>query len=32
MEKFGSLANWQSNYIGEWDHPRGQVLMEYVAA
>ena len=32
MENFGVLANWQPNYIGEWNHPRGQVLMEYVAA
>jgi hypothetical protein len=30
MELFGSISGWEPNYIGEWDHPRGQRMIEYV--
>jgi len=30
MEKFGENNGWQANYIGEWGHPTGQLMMEYV--
>ena len=30
MEEFGSRSGWKSHYIGDWDHPRGQKMMEYV--
>lgn len=31
MENFGSQAGWESHYIGEWNHPRLQNMIEYVA-
>jgi|HubBroStandDraft_4_1064222.scaffolds.fasta_scaffold99337_2 SAM-dependent methyltransferase len=30
MEAFGRQSGWESNYIGNWGHPRGQVMVEYV--
>jgi hypothetical protein len=30
MEDFGTWAGWKSHYIGEWAHPRGQRMIEYV--
>jgi hypothetical protein len=30
-EKFGLTSGWRPNYIGDWGHPRGQKMMEYVA-
>ena len=32
MEEFGVGAGWTPCYIGDWQHPRGQKLIEYVAA
>lgn len=31
MAKFGSEAGWDPKYIGDWGHPRGQMMMEYKA-
>jgi len=30
METFGSATGWIPKYIGEWGHPRGQNIIEYV--
>ena len=30
MESFGADTGWRSNYIGGWNHPRGQRVIEYV--
>ena len=30
MESFGTRAGWQATYIGDWGHPRAQVMVEYV--
>jgi len=30
MEAFGSRWDWESRYIGDWGHPRAQVMVEYV--
>jgi hypothetical protein len=30
MEAFGEKFNWSPRYIGNWRHPRGQKMMEYV--
>jgi hypothetical protein len=32
MEAFGDRAGWTANYIGEWEHPRRQNIIEYVKA
>jgi hypothetical protein len=32
MVKFGRATNWNVRYIGNWHHPRGQVMVEYSAA
>jgi hypothetical protein len=32
MEELGTRTGWNSSYIGEWNHPRGQKMIEYVAA
>jgi hypothetical protein len=32
MRSLGEPWDWVPNYIGSWGHPRGQVMMEYVAA
>jgi SAM-dependent methyltransferase len=29
MLRFGEQTGWKSRYIGEWGHPRGQVMVEY---
>jgi len=30
MEAFGTRAGWEAKYIGNWGHPRNQVMVEYV--
>jgi len=30
LELLGSLSGWSTNYIGDWRHPRGQMMMEFV--
>ncbi len=30
MATLGNLAGWRPTYIGDWRHPRGQMLMEYL--
>jgi hypothetical protein len=30
MEAFGEEAGWRPNYIGAWNHPRNQKIIEYV--
>lgn len=32
MEGFGANAGWSMRYIGDWGHPRGQIIVEYTAA
>jgi len=29
MLDFGARYGWESEYIGDWNHPRGQVMMHY---
>ncbi|MGP7735212.1 class I SAM-dependent methyltransferase [Oceanimonas smirnovii] len=29
MEQFGKEAGWHMEYIGDWNHPRGQVIAQY---
>ena len=29
MEGFGESAGWSSTYIGDWNHPRKQMMMRY---
>ena len=31
MNAFGEKCGWRPVYIGEWNHPRGQMMMEYTA-
>ena len=31
MEEFGGRTGWDAHYIGGWNHPRAQMLIEYVA-
>jgi hypothetical protein len=31
IEEFGARTGWRSSYIGEWGHPRGQNIIEYIA-
>lgn len=31
METFGARAGWRSSYVGEWNHPRAQKMIEYIA-
>jgi ubiquinone/menaquinone biosynthesis C-methylase UbiE len=31
VEDFGAKAGWRPKYIGDWDHPRHQMMVEYVA-
>ena len=31
MSAFGQQAGWHSHFIGDWDHPRGQQMMRYIA-
>jgi SAM-dependent methyltransferase len=30
METFGRQFGWEPKYIGNWNHPRGQMMIEYV--
>lgn len=30
MEEFGRVTGFEANYIGEWGHPSGQVMVEYI--
>jgi hypothetical protein len=32
MAEFGEAAGWRSRYIGDWKHPRGQMMFEYSAS
>jgi hypothetical protein len=32
MERFGAEAGWRPSYLGDWGHPRGQRMMEYIRA
>ncbi len=32
MKSFGEIYSWQAFYIGDWEHPRGQEMMRYVAS
>ncbi len=29
MMEFGRVHGYEPNYIGDWRHPRGQVMVEY---
>jgi hypothetical protein len=29
MERFGTETGWQADYIGDWRHPRNQVIVRY---
>jgi hypothetical protein len=29
MEAFGQQTGWKASYIGDWDQPRGQLMMKY---
>jgi CRP-like cAMP-binding protein len=31
MERFGTQTGWEPHYIGDWKHPRRQMMMRYVA-
>jgi SAM-dependent methyltransferase len=31
VEDFGAKAGWRQRYIGDWSHPRRQMMVEYVA-
>jgi len=31
MRTFGEKNGWKARYIGDWNHPRGQRMMEYAA-
>jgi SAM-dependent methyltransferase len=31
MESFGRMTGWKSTYIGDWRHPRSQMMMKYEA-
>lgn len=31
IEEFGTNSGWRPNYIGDWNHPRGQMMVEYIA-
>ena len=32
VEEFGAAAGWRQRYIGEWGHPRPQMMVEYIAS
>ena len=32
MQRFGEETGWQFTYIGDWGHPRGQIMVRYTAA
>jgi len=29
MIEFGDISGWEMRYIGDWGHPRGQMMVEY---
>jgi hypothetical protein len=29
MEEFGATSGWRMEWIGEWGHPRGQLLVRF---
>ena len=29
MSELGDRTGWSATYIGDWRHPRGQVMVEY---
>jgi hypothetical protein len=29
MEEFGKQTGWKPEYIGDWNHPRSQMMMRY---
>jgi len=31
LAQMGERAGWRSDYIGEWGHPRGQLMMRFLA-
>jgi hypothetical protein len=31
LAEFGGRHGWGANYIGDWEHPRGQLMMQYLA-
>jgi len=31
MERCGTQTGWQPTYLGDWKHPRRQMMMRYVA-
>jgi len=31
MEQIGRRTGWEMNYIGNWNHPRGQKMLRYTA-
>ena len=31
MKRFGTQTGWQATYIGEWQHPRNQMMVHYEA-
>jgi hypothetical protein len=31
MERFGTHTGWQATYIGDWQHPRHLMMMQYAA-
>lgn len=32
MEEFGTANGWEAHYIGNWNHPRDQVMVRYTPA
>lgn len=32
MMQLGKASGWSSRYVGDWRHPRGQVMVEYLAS
>lgn len=32
MRQFGSSTGWKMDYIGEWNHPRGQKMLRYTVS
>jgi hypothetical protein len=31
MDEFGTSAGWKPTYVGDWNHPRGQMMFRYEA-
>jgi hypothetical protein len=29
MENFGRRTGWSMDYIGDWNHPKGQIIVRY---